>query len=329
MNVLKHRHFAIGHKSLMQFFASQQRYYCFKPIKRPVLSKVPPVKLAEKILSQQSLAKQLQAKILATGPITIADYMREVLTNPSEGYYMTKDVFGKKGDFITSPEIGQIFGELVAVWCLSEWEKCGAPRPLQLVELGPGRGTLAQDVIRVFSQFGLSDQISLHLVEVSPHLSKVQAARLCSKSWEPREQTAHYKMGETVSGIQTAWYSRIEDVPKGFSIFLAHEFFDALPIHKFQKADGKWREILIDIDPSANNRFRYVRANNETPMLQLYLNRPWASGVEQKEHAEYSVETEKIVENLAVRIEESGGFALIMDYGELGEKPDTFRVGKC
>lgn len=219
-----------------------------------------------------------------------------------------------------------LFTKLVAVWCLSEWEKCGSPRPLQLVELGPGRGTLAQDIIRVFSKFGLSDQMSLHLVEVSPHLSKVQAARLCSKSWDPREVAPHYKLGETISGIQTAWYNRIDDVPRGFSIFLAHEFFDALPIHKFQKVDGKWREILIDIDPSANNGLRYVRANNETPMLQLYLNRPWASNVHRKVHAEYSVETEKIVDNMALRIDESGGFALIMDYGGLGDNPDTFRV---
>lgn len=218
--------------------------------------------------------------------------------------------------------------QLVAVWCLAEWEKCGSPGPLQLVELGPGRGTFAQDIIRVFSRFGLSNTISLNLVEVSPHLSQLQATRLCCKfeEWQPTDEKRHYKFGETISGIKTYWYNQIEDVPKGFSIYLAHEFFDALPVHKFQKVDGKLREVLVDIDQGAENRFRFVISKSETPMLKLYLNRPWATNVSERERVEYSVETERIVDSLAMRIEESGGFALIMDYGGLGENSDTFRV---
>lgn len=194
--------------------------------------------------------------------------------------------------------------------------------------MGPGRGTLVQDVIRVLSRLGLSKQLSMHMVEVSPHMSNLQASRLCSKIVEGQstDDARHYKYGETISGIKTYWYNRIEDVPQGFTIYLAHEFFDALPIHKFQKVDGKWREILVDIDGSDENRFRFVISKNETPMLKVYQNRPWATNLDQLERAEYSVETEKIVENLAMRIEEHGGFALIMDYGGLGENGDTFRV---
>lgn len=221
-----------------------------------------------------------------------------------------------------------LFIQLVAVWCLSEWEKCGSPSPLQLVELGPGRGTLMQDVLRVLSRFGLSDKMSLHLVEVSPYLSTMQASRLCIKhaEVEPSDSKPHYREGETISGFQTFWYEKIEDVPKAFSIFLAHEFFDALPVHKFQIVDDKWREVMVDMDPSAENRFRYVVSKTETPKLSLFLNRPWANVIKNQNHVEYSVETEKIVQNLAQRIEEFGGFSLIMDYGHFGDKTDTFRV---
>lgn len=213
-----------------------------------------------------------------------------------------------------------------------EWEKIGCPQPFQLIELGPGRGTLAQDVLRVFARFNLSKQISLHLVEVSPHLSKLQAQQLCCESSEPSNedgQLSYYRRGETISGIKIFWYRNITDVPKAFSIYLAHEFFDSLPVHKFQRDNnGKWREILIDIDLKKQNSFRYVISKSSTPILSVFLSRKWNEELlkDSRNHIEYSIEGENILETISKNLKEFGGFALIMDYGHAGEKGDTFRV---
>ncbi|KAA8582928.1 hypothetical protein FQN60_015474 [Etheostoma spectabile] len=167
---------------------------------------------------QRSMLRHLTTKIKATGPIPVAEYMREVLTNPVTGYYVRNNMLGPDGDFITSPEISQIFGELLGVWAVSEWMGAGRPKQLQLVELGPGKGSLASDVLRVLSQLrsvlgGAS--VSLHLVEVSPALSRLQAQNLTGS----RSQEAHaedepvYRRGETAAGLPVSWYRRLEDVP--------------------------------------------------------------------------------------------------------------------
>lgn len=266
-------------------------------------------------------------RITAGGPITVAQYMKDVLTNWSGGYYTSsRDVIGQRGDFITSPEIGQIFGELVAIWLYVEWQKCGSPKPLQLIELGPGRGTMVQDILRVLSKLGTGAELSVHLVEISPFLSEVQAQRLCLKTeLVKREDGAndrHYRRGETVSGIPVYWYERIEDVPSGFSVVLAHEFFDALPVHKFLKQDDKWREVMVDYSQTAG--FHLVASKAETAMLKLFLQQ--LESKDERVHAEHSFDMHQIVEHLARRLESDGGFGLIMDYGHFGEGTDTFRV---
>lgn len=213
---------------------------------------------------------------------------------------------------------------------MSEWQKCGSPKPLQIVEFGPGRGTLSQDILRVFAHFGLSDKFSLHLIEISPYLSELQAKRLCchhkATQKEDLDSVPYYRSGESVSGVEIYWYRELSHVPKSFSIYLAHEFFDALPIHKFQKIDDNWREILIDLDGNADDHFRFVTSNSITPMLGVFLTRPWLNKGTLLNQIEYSVDTEQIIDVVASRIEEYGGFSLIMDYGHNGEQGDTFRV---
>lgn len=305
----------------------------YKPIKRPTSDETPATRKTPEPTATGAvdkvppLADRLRMRIQAGGPISVARYMKEVLTNWSGGYYMAKDVFGQQGDFITSPEIGQIFGELVAVWTYMEWKKCGSPMPLQIVELGPGRGTMIQDILRVLSKFGMGKGLSVHLVEVSPFMSEAQAQRLCLKTSPvvpDGEKVRYYREGETVSGIPVYWYDRIQDVPAEFTVVLAHEFFDALPIHKFVKQDGKWREVMVDIADGGDG-FRLVASKNETPMLKLFLQQ--LRHDDRREHVEHSFETQQILEHMVERFERYGGFGLIMDYGHMGDKGDTFRVG--
>lgn len=271
------------------------------------------------------MLKHLTSKIKATGPISVAEYMREVLTNPVTGYYVRKNMLGEDGDFITSPEISQMFGELIGVWIVSEWMAAGRPERLQIVELGPGKGSLTKDVLRVIGQLrqvmgGAS--ISVHLVEVSPVLSALQAQELTgsdSHMTAEGEEPA-YRRGNTADGVQVSWYRRLQDVPSGFSVTVAQEFFDALPIHKFQKTPRGWREVLVDIDPQREGQLRFVLSPTATLASSTLIQRG-----EQREHVEVCAEGGVVLQHISRRISESGGAALIADYGHDGTKSDTFR----
>ncbi|KRT81725.1 hypothetical protein AMK59_6275 [Oryctes borbonicus] len=275
--------------------------------------------------SQYDLAKSLYAKIKATGPITIADYMKEVLINPLGGYYIHKDMLGESGDFVTSPELSQIFGEMIAIWFLNEWSKVGSPKPFQIVELGPGKGSLCQDILRVFKHFQALKEASVCLVEISPFLSDIQARKLCAQTiLSKNEDDPVYRQGTSIThSTPIKWYRDLKNVPNIFTLLIAHEFFDALPIHKFRKTDLGYREVLIDIDKTKNMTFRYVMANHETPALKLFLNKN-----ETREEFEVSPQSLVLVKDIATRLEEDGGLALIGDYGHEGEGTDTFRAYK-
>nr|XP_013999513.1 unnamed protein product [Salmo salar] len=280
---------------------------------------------AEKPLPGNSMLRHLTSKIKATGPISVAEYMREVLTNPVMGYYVQNDMLGPDGDFITSPEISQIFGELLGIWCLSEWMGAGKPSRFQLVEFGPGRGSLANDILRVFSQLRGAlggAAVSVHLVEVSPKLSQVQAQCLTGDQSQvsASEDEPVYRQGTSTTGLPISWYRNLDDVPRGFSIYLAHEFFDALPIHKFQGTEKGWREVMVDIDPDEPGKLRLVIVPAPTLASTQLI-----QADEKRRHVEVCPEGGVIVQRLANRIAEDGGAALIADYGHDGTKTDTFR----
>lgn len=286
------------------------------------------------------MLKYLTARLRANGPMSVAEYMKEVLTNPVSGYYMNRDVFGQDGDFITSPEVSQMFGELMGIWCINEWMKSGMPPSFQLVELGPGRGTLADDMLRTFSQFpSFGDKVSLHLVEVSPKLSQLQEEKLTGNpgTTDADTDSAPYKSVKSRHGQEVSWYKDLREVPKGFSCYIANEFFDALPIFKFHKTDEGWREVMIDLNNRhpdegevtagrADADFRYVLSGGPTFASTTFLKH--IEPDDPRNHIEVSPVSGVVVMELAKRIAEEGGFSLITDYGHNGEKADTFRAFK-
>ncbi|PZC74298.1 hypothetical protein B5X24_HaOG207990 [Helicoverpa armigera] len=295
------------------------RGYAFKAVKRPdpKTLKMPAPGTAPSIM------QIIKEKIRLNGPLTVAEYMHIISTNPTEGYYMKKEVIGEAGDFITSPEISQLFGEIIGIWFYSETQKMGPGKPLQIVELGPGKATLLLDILRVLNCFDYKPQdLSLHLVEISSTMQSVQANRLCISHREVDIALPHNYEGETVSGIKVYWYNDLKKVPTNFSWYIAHEFFDVLPIHKFEKTDDGWRELLIDLD--GQDKLYYRITAEETASCKSLIRPPLDSG--DRTELEISARSLGISRQLATRVDRYGGIALIADYGHEGEKGDTFRA---
>jgi NADH dehydrogenase [ubiquinone] 1 alpha subcomplex assembly factor 7 len=244
-----------------------------------------------------ALAEHLRALIAAAGPITVARFMAEALGHPEHGYYATRDPLGRAGDFTTAPEISQVFGELIAAWCAVVWARmdagAGAPSPVRLVELGPGRGTLIADILRTLAKVApdLDRAAELHLVETSPVLRAAQARAL---------------------GDRPHWHDALETVPDGPLILVANEFFDALPIHQLVHTGGHWRERLVGADP-ATGALRFEVAPGPSPLaaaLPAGLPMP-----REGEIVELRPAGDAVMAELARRIARHGGAALIVDYG--------------
>ena len=175
------------------------------------------------------LALRIAARIRREGPLSVAAFMATALHDAQSGYYARRDPLGQGGDFITAPEISQVFGELIGL-CLAEWwHRAGRPEPVVLAELGPGRGTLMQDFLRAADTVpGFRAAISLHLVEASRPLRDVQQRRL--------------------GGLEPRFHDSIDTLPKGPLLLVANEFLDALPIRQFVRGLAHWAERLVALD---------------------------------------------------------------------------------
>ena len=178
-----------------------------------------------------SLAARLRARIARDGPINIETFMEACLTDAAFGAYTSRQPVGAQGDFITAPEISQIFGELLGLWSVAVWQSIGEPGAITMAELGPGRGTLTKDALRAWRGVPkFPERVSVALIETSPVMAEVQRKTL------------------EESRVPLGWYAALDAVPEGPLIVLANEFVDALPIRQFVRRGVAWRERLVTTD---------------------------------------------------------------------------------
>ena len=240
-----------------------------------------------------ALGQRIAALIAAQGPISIAQYMALALHDAEGGYYATRDPFGAAGDFITAPEVSQMFGEMLGLWCVQVWHDQGRPKNPCLVELGPGRGTLMADVLRaakVAPEFLAG--LEVVLVEASPVLQKVQQEKL-------KDSGVRCRDGKRIS-------NRLTDRPL---FLLANEFFDALPIRQYVKTARGWRERMV---VSRTEGLDFALAPIVTPASALPADRAGAPDGGVYEVAPGGI---ALAEEIARAVAAHGGGALILDYG--------------
>ena len=246
-----------------------------------------------------ALGDVLARRIASDGPMTVGAFMAACLTHPSHGYYITRDPLGRAGDFVTAPEINQMFGELIGAWCVVVWETMGKPTPFFLAELGPGRGTLMADALRaVHRQKDFLSALRLHLIEASPTLRREQEKTLA----------AHHPI----------WLDDLTELPRGPTIVIANEFFDALPVEQFvHRADG-WHRRLVALD--GNNRLTLIESK-DIVRLDIALD-----GSSDGAIVEMSPAGQAVAFEIGGRFRDHPGHALILDFGRKGNIGESLQA---
>jgi SAM-dependent MidA family methyltransferase len=244
--------------------------------------------------ARSPLEAEIRRLIAAAGPMPFGDYMRLCLTHPQYGYYITRDPFGSRGDFVTSPEISQIFGELIGLWMAAVWKQMGAPENVRVVELGPGRGTMMNDALRAARTVkSFYEAIVVHLVEVSPTLQQAQQKRLADL------------------GVPILWHASFDEIPAGPVIVVANEFVDALPVHQAIKAADGWHERVVVVGPG--DTLSYGLARDPLPFFDGTLPRALRQA---PDGSIFEWRTDQFALALGRRVRADGA-ALIIDYGHM------------
>lgn len=251
--------------------------------------------------AETPLASELKAQIARSGPLTLAEYMKSCLLHPEHGYYTTRDPLGRAGDFITAPEISQMFGELLGLCLAQAWVDQGAPPAFVLAELGPGRGTLMADLLRATRAVpGFHAAARVHLVEASPSLRTIQQ--------------------RTLSNYTVSWTDSIDRLPKEAPLFLvANEFFDALPIRQFTRHSDGWCETIVGV--VQDRLVKGYAAPVPLPELAQRLGDTKPGDV-----VETRPDATPIMARIGTQISAQGGAAVIIDYGNWHSKGDTLQA---
>lgn len=245
-----------------------------------------------------NLKQRIINLIAQQGPISVAEYMNLCLSDPQSGYYMTREPFGKSGDFITAPEISQLFGEMIGIWCFTQWKSqeksLGKSVPCTLCEIGPGRGTLMKDILRVMRQLAPDaiQALNVVMIETSPRLQEIQKQTLSD------------------AGFTVEWQNTLTGLKDQPLILVANELFDALPIRQFVKTKGHYRERMIGISELQELIFVSGSAGiDETLLPSGHLTEPEGSIFE------ISPARSALMQQITEMLLKNTGAALLIDYG--------------
>jgi NADH dehydrogenase [ubiquinone] 1 alpha subcomplex assembly factor 7 len=254
-----------------------------------------------------SLAARIAKRIRREGPISIAAYMAIALHDPDSGYYATRDPFGAAGDFVTAPEISQIFGELIGACVIDFWQRSGRPDPVILAELGPGRFTLMADLLRVTRAVPeFRRALRLCLVEASPVLRREQRRRLA----------------EAAPDVEPRLADRVDALPDGPLLLFANEFLDALPIRQLVRARNGWAERLVALDNGVEPESErlIVVEGPDSPALALLVP-PGLRNTPPGAVVEICPAAAALAASLGERLARCPGMALFVDYGYFPSRP--------
>ncbi len=249
-----------------------------------------------------SLKDRLIRQIRMDGPIPVSAYMQTCLHDPSDGYYANGAGLGR--DFITAPETSQMFGELVGLWMVAQWQALGSPERFKLVEIGGGRGTLMADALRVAKRFLPMERLQLILIEASAELRRIQSAALV--------------------GFDPQFVDALTAVPDGPTILIGNEFLDCLPARQFVREGDVWRERVVGLDAAGGLAFGIDRSDLSAEDAGALPPAPFSG------EAEVQPGLEGVVDGLSARAENSDPFyALFLDYGPDADSPkDSLRAYK-
>lgn len=247
------------------------------------------------------LARKLKERIRRDGPLTVKRYMQACLLDPELGYYRVQRAIGAQGDFVTAPEISQVFGELVGLWCVAVWQQMGQPTRLNLVELGPGRGTLMRDLLRA--------------ARVAPRfLSAISVSLVETNAWlRESQQTALADAAVPVSWHEHFWGvpEPLEHLPRVPTIVIANEFLDALPIRQYQWSGSDWYRRTVAVDD--DDRFMFAR-QTEPRRMEPFLEKH-SQGAREADVLEWRIDDWAVAWLLDVLARRSLLAGLFVDYG--------------